>query len=141
MAMTVQQVIEKLEAGDMTGLTKAQVQEAMKARTSGTIGATVKINPLSGVISVYGIGRNPAPYYASQWRTILGAAKAIEAACDNPMASTGKDDARYAFYRGADAHRRKAMTDQYRAANSERQKELLAAWRAGKEVTSGQDVY
>lgn len=53
----------------------------LKMQSAPASKLTVKVKPETGTICVYGLQRFPVSLYASQWRRVLGEAKAaIEAA-------------------------------------------------------------
>ena len=77
MSKTIQQLQTELA-------TLSAQHEALKARQFGGQ-VTVKRSPhKAGVICVFGIGRNGAAFYESQWEKILGKASEIRAMYSGP---------------------------------------------------------
>ena len=108
--MTLEQAIEKILGGDSTGIPKELFRQAVDSIKGGaSTGITVKVDPLSGVVAVYGLGKSPVSLYSQQWARVLAKADAIRAACASEAASKGKDDPRYALYRNASADERARM--------------------------------
>ncbi len=116
-AMAVTQVIELLKQGNLKALSEVPadiIQAAtaqMSASTTRNVGVTVY--PKSGSIGITGIRMSPICGYKDEWRRIKAvlASDEFAKALENPLASTGSDDPRYAQFRATAKAKRKADTE------------------------------
>lgn len=114
--MQLTQVIELLRQGNIEAL--VNVPQSLVVQATAKLGQQNRSRGLeavvygegSGAIGIKGVRSRPVVLYKGEWEVVRDyiATEAFQKAMDDPLASTGSDDPRYAKYREAAKAKAKA---------------------------------